>query len=175
MFRPTVATGAAYFAIWYFMMYLGWTFGEIPHTAWINEISADYDERSRLAVYRSGAGFVGMLLFQLCAFMPWLPGTAITPAVTAIASWVVIGLMPITVLWAFFRIRDARGPEADRSSLVSVLRGVRDNRPFWIFIASSACSQMASGMVAALFFFYLQDYLGIGDKFAHIQIIALLT
>jgi Na+/melibiose symporter-like transporter len=34
---------------------------------------------------------------------------------------------------------------------------------------------MASGMVGALFFFYLQDYLGIGNKFAHVQIIALAT
>jgi Na+/melibiose symporter-like transporter len=174
LFRPTAATGGAYFAIWYFLMYLGWTFGEIPHTAWINELSTDYDERSRLAAYRSGAGFVGMLLFQLCAFMPWLPGTEITPAVTAIASWLVIGLMPITVLWALYRLHDVEGPAAHRSSFISVLRGVKDNRPFWIFTAASACSQMASGMVAALFFFYLQDYLGIGDKFAHIQIIALL-
>jgi len=39
LFRPSAATGAVYFAGWYFMLYLGWTLGEIPHTAWINEIS----------------------------------------------------------------------------------------------------------------------------------------
>ena len=175
LFRPSSATGAVYFATWYFVLYVGWTLGEIPHTAWINEISTQYDERSRLAAYRATAGFIGMLLFQLCAFLPWLPSTQITPAVTGFASWVVIGLMPITVLWAVRSVPDAGGPVADRSSILSVLRGVKDNRPFWIFIASSACSGMASGMVAALFFFYLQDYLGIGDKFAHIQIVALLT
>ncbi len=42
-------------------------------------------------------------------------------------------------------------------------------------MASNACSGIASGMVGALFFFYLQDYLGIGNKFAHIQIIALVV
>jgi Na+/melibiose symporter-like transporter len=175
LFRPSSATGAVYFALWYFILYVGWTLGEIPHTAWINEISTEYDERSRLAAYRATAGFAGMLLFQLCAFLPWLPTTQITPAVTGFASWVVIGLMPITVMWAMRSVPDAGGPAADRSSIISVLRGVKDNRPFWIFIASSACSGMASGMVAALFFFYLQDYLGIGDKFAHIQIVALLA
>jgi Na+/melibiose symporter-like transporter len=151
------------------------TLGEIPHTAWINEISAEYDERSRLAAYRAAAGFGGMLLFQLCVFMPWFPTTVITPAVTAFASWLVIGLMPVTVGWALRSVPDVGGPVADRSSLLSVLRGVKGNRPFWIFIASTACSGMASGMVGALFFFYLQDYLGIGDKFAHIQIVALVT
>ncbi len=175
LFRPSEATGALYFTLWYFLMYLGWTFGEIPHTAWINEISQEYDERSRLAAYRSIAGFGGMLLFQFCAFLPWLPSTQITPDVTAAASWVVLGLMPVTVLWALYRVPDAGGVVADRSSILSVLREVKDNRPFWIFIASSVCSGMASGMVAALFFFYLQDYLGIGEKFAHIQIVALLT
>ena len=175
LFRPSAATGAVYFAGWYFMLYLGWTLGEIPHTAWINEISPEYDERSRLAAYRAAAGFGGMLLFQLCVFMPWFPNTQITPAVTAFASWVVIGLMPVTVIWALRCVPDADGPAADRSSILSVLREVRGNRPFWIFIASGACSGMASGMVGALFFFYLQDYLGIGDKFAHIQIVALVT
>jgi GPH family glycoside/pentoside/hexuronide:cation symporter len=175
LFRPSAATGAVYFALWYFILYVGWTLAEIPHTAWINEISPEYDERSRLAAYRATAGFVGMLLFQLCVFMPWFPTTTITPAVTAFASWVVIGLMPVTVIWALRSVRDTGGPVADRSSILSVLRGVKGNRPFWILIASSACSGMAFGMVGALFFFYLQDYLGIGDKFAHIQIVALLT
>jgi Na+/melibiose symporter-like transporter len=155
-------------------MYVGWTFGEIPHTAWLNEISPAYDERARLATYRSSAGFLGMLSFQLCAFLPWFPTTDMTPAVTAAASWLVVVLMCITVLWALLRVPDAGGTTVSRTSLASVLRGVKDNRPFWIFIASIACSWMASGMVGALFFFYLQDYLGIGNKFAHVQIIALL-
>jgi Na+/melibiose symporter-like transporter len=174
LFRPTASTGAAYFTLWYFLMYVGWTFGEIPHTAWLNEISPAYDERARLATYRSSAGFLGMLSFQLCAFLPWFPTTDMTPAVTAAASWLVIVLMCITVLWALLRVPDAGGTTVSRTSLASVLRGVKDNRPFWIFIASIACSWMASGMVGALFFFYLQDYLGIGNKFAHVQIIALL-
>ena len=175
LFRPSAATGAVYFAGWYFILYLGWTLAEIPHTAWINEISSEYDERSRLAAYRATAGFAGMLLFQLCVFMPWFPTTEITPAVTAFASWVVIGLMPVTIAWALRSVPDKGGPVADRSSILAVLREVKGNRPFWIFIVSSACSGMASGMVGALFFFYLQDYLGIGNKFAHIQIVALVT
>jgi Na+/melibiose symporter-like transporter len=175
LFRPASSTGAVYFAVWYFLMYVGWTFGEIPHTAWLNEITPDYHERSRLATYRSSAGFLGMLCFQLCAFLPWFPTTKMTPAVTAAASWLVIVLMPFTVTWALVRVPDVEGPTRSRTSLASVLRGVRHNRPFWIFIASIAFSWMASGMVGALFFFYLQDYLGIGDKFAHVQIIALVT
>jgi Na+/melibiose symporter-like transporter len=89
-------------------------------------------------------------------------------------------LIPITVGWALRTVPDAGEPVAglsltDRSSIFAVLREVKGNRPFWIFFASSACSGMASGMVGALFFFYLQDYLGIGDKFAHVQIVALVT
>jgi len=174
LFRPSTDTGTVYFAVWYFFLYLGWTFGEIPHTAWINEISTEYDERSRLSSYRATAGYAGMLLFQLCAFLPWLPTTSITPAVTAFASWIVIGLMPVTVVWAFSRISDGGRVIEAGPSILSVMRDVRRNRPFWSFIASNACSGMASGMVAALFFFYLQNYLGIGDKFAHIQIVALV-
>jgi glycoside/pentoside/hexuronide:cation symporter, GPH family len=175
LFRPSSATGAVYFTLWYFLLYVGWTLGEIPHTAWLNEISPAYDERARLASYRVSAGYLGMLLFQLCAFLPWFASTEMTPAVTAAASWLVIGLMPATLLWAWIRVPDLGGSLVSRSSLATVLRGVRDNRPFWIFIASTTFSGIASGMVAGLFFFYLQDYLGIGEKFAHVQIIALLT
>jgi glycoside/pentoside/hexuronide:cation symporter, GPH family len=81
----------------------------------------------------------------------------------------------VTIFWALRRVPDTGGTLADRSSILSVLREVRGNRPFWVVIASSTCSGLAFGMVGALFFFYLQDYLGIGDKFAHIQIIALIT
>ncbi len=176
LFRPSSLTGGVYFVAWYFVLYVGWTLAEIPHTAWLNEIADTYDERSRLASFRVMAGMIGMLLFQLVVFLPWFPTTDITPAVTAFASWLVIGLTPVTILWAIWILPDeADAVTADRASLFSVLRSVSRNRPFWIFMASNACSGIASGMVGALFFFYLQDYLGIGNKFAHIQIIALVV
>ena len=170
LFRPSPATGAAYFALWYFLLYLGWTLGEIPHTAWLSELSHGYDERSRLSTLRKTAGLIGSLMFPLIAFLPTFPTTDITPGVTAFASYLVLVLMPLTVGWALRSLPNDTAAAPNRAALTEVLRGVARNRPFWIYMASNACSGMASGMVAALFFFYLDNYLGIANKLAHITI-----
>ena len=43
---------------------LGWTLVEIPHTAMAAELSGDYHERSRIALWRQMLGFVGGVLFM---------------------------------------------------------------------------------------------------------------
>ncbi len=171
LFRPSPATGAVYFMVWYFLLYVGWTLGEIPHTAWLNELAHNYDERSRLSTLRKTAALIGGLIFPLIVFLPMFPTTDITPKVTEFASYVVLVLMPITVCWALRSLPNDSASVPNRAPLLDVLRGVARNRPFWVFMASTACSGMASGMVAALFFFYLDSYLGIANKLAHITLV----
>ncbi len=57
-FRPSAGTGLGYFLFWSLVVYLGWSLLEVPHSAWLADLSDDYDERSRLSAWRSSAELV---------------------------------------------------------------------------------------------------------------------
>ncbi|MFT4249487.1 MAG: MFS transporter, partial [Pseudomonas sp.] len=96
-FRPGPDTGYVYFAAAYFFLTLGWTFAEIPHPAWINEISRDSRERHRLATWRYNAEMLGTALFPVIPLLPFFATTEMTPEVTRAASWGVVALLLLTL------------------------------------------------------------------------------
>src|SRR5690606_5914935 len=64
LYQPAADAGLAQLLGWYLVVTLGWTLVEIPHTAMAAELSRDYDERSRIALWRQLLGFVGGVLFM---------------------------------------------------------------------------------------------------------------
>ena len=48
--------------LWLFLLTLGWTLMLTPYFAWGAELSGDYAERGRIAVWRETAGLVGTIL-----------------------------------------------------------------------------------------------------------------
>lgn len=49
------------------------------------------------------------------------------------------------------------------------------NKPFLMFIAAFMCLGIGSGMMAVMYFFYIDNYLGLGDKFALISLVSMMT
>jgi Na+/melibiose symporter-like transporter len=172
LFRPGPTTGPLYFLLASLLLYLGWTFVEIPHGAWINEISADYDERTRLATWRYVAGLVGTLFFLATPFLPLFPTTEMTPDVTSFASWFVIALLLPTTLAAIWLVPDRAAAAAERSfGFGQTLRALLRNRPFLRFALIVALTNFSSGMVAGLYYFFIDAHLGIAARYAHIALV----
>lgn len=170
-FNPSPSTGYVHFTAGYLMLVIGWTMVEIPHLALINELTDDYQRRSRLSTYRYIAGLVGVAAFLLIPLVGPFPTTTMTPEVTSVGAWLVIALFALTLppILAWL----PRGSVEDDSrvpSLRSALKSIAGNRPLWLFMFIRTCTGLSSGIVAGLFFFYLGTYLHIADKYSHVML-----
>ena len=167
-FRPGSDTGALYFLLASIAVYLGWTMVEIPHGAWLSELTTDYSERSRISGFRTTAIYLGYVLFWSGPFLPIFATTEITPEVTRFLSWVVVGLILVSVAWAVVRVPQGHVGVAKTPDLRTAFRGLISNRPMRYFSVLMLASAIASGMVAGLYFFFIATYLGIPERFSHI-------
>jgi len=173
-FRPGADTGWVYFLISSVLVYLGWTLIEVPHSAWLCELSRDYAQRSRLSGNRVAANFIGWALFLSLPLWPIFDTTEMTPQVTALASWIVILTLPPLVILAIMRTPAGTHVTDKRPEILASIQAVAKNGVFHFFISSMLASMTASGMVATLYFFFLDKYLHILDRIAHIGLMAAL-
>jgi len=167
-FRPGPTTGAFYFFTWSLVLYVGWTLVEIPHSAWLSDLTRDYDEKTRLAGFRVAAGFVGDIIFRMSPLLPLFATTEMTPEVTAFVSWFVIAmLIPLTLL-ALWKVRQGQPFTGERPRVGETLQALTGNKPFQIYFAMTLATNLSSGMVGGLYFFFLDAHLGILERFAHV-------
>jgi len=170
--RPGAGTAWPYFLGWSVCVYAGWTLIEIPHSAWLGELSRDYAERSSLAAYRTFSYFLGIGLFLSLPLWPMFASSEMTPEVTALASWLIVLSLPVFVLVLVLKVPSISGSSRVRQPFLENFRTIIKNRPFQIFGMGVLCINLASGMVAGMYFFFLDNVLGILDKIAHIGLMA---
>lgn len=93
IFVPGDAATATYLLVWSSLLYLGFTLIDLPHKAWGAELSADYDERSRITSWREGLSTVGLIV--LLASLAWFAARGVdAPAdqLRGVALAAVLGL-----------------------------------------------------------------------------------
>lgn len=167
-FRPGVESTWVDFLIWSMVVYIGWTLIEIPHTAWLSELTHDYGARSSLSAYRLAATYLGFALFLGMPLWPIFATSEMTPEVTALASWFIIILLPILAAVAIVFVPQGAQTRQSRPEFFETMKASVTNKPLALFVGSTLAANLASGMVAGLYFFYLDNYLGILDRIGHI-------
>ena len=171
-FSPPTSNGALWFLVWSLVVYLGWSLLEVPHSAWLADLTDDYDERSRLSGWRASAMIGGTLVFFAIPLLPIFSTTAVNGDTLPVIAGTAIALLLLTTVFSVGVTRQGRPramDEADRNPL-KVLKAVWGNRPFRVLFASLLLGQVASGMVGALYVFYMDAYLHIADKVAFVAI-----
>ncbi len=115
LFVPGPEATLGGFAGWLFLLTLGWTVMLTPYFAWGAELSGDYAERGRIAVWRETAGLVGTILAAV------LYSLGATPAagMAMVAALIVLGL-PAAVGWCLARVPEPRDYSRTRLSIGSV-------------------------------------------------------
>ena len=167
-FRPSADTGAMYFLLASILVYIGWTMVEIPHGAWLSELSSDYSERSYISGARTTAIYLGHVLFWLGPFLPMFEGTEITPEVTGFLASVITVLIVVTVAWAVLGAPQGQAARYESPDLKAAFRGLVANKPLRLYVAIVLSSWTASGMVAGLYYFFMSTYLAIPERFGHV-------
>lgn len=131
VFVPPGPVGATYLFGWLFLMYLGFTLVDIPYGAWGAELSADYDERSRIQAWKGAANSLGSLVtLSIPVVLQSLGYGDIVLTMMAMAICFII-LQPTCFALAMWKVPEfpERRIAAPRQSVLQRWRLLAANRP----------------------------------------------
>jgi Na+/melibiose symporter-like transporter len=169
LYNPGPQAGLGYLLSWYLLVTLGWTLVEIPHTAMAAELSGDYHERSRIALWRQLLGFVGGIAFMASPLFLGDRGTSFTPETFRGISVFLMLALPASVALMAWRVPEpARRAAARRIQGRDLWLAIRNTPPLQYFLLTQVLFGLATGAVASLFVIYSSQYLGLGDRIPHI-------
>ena len=116
VFVPGKDVSIWYLFFWASVLYMAYTFVDLPYKAWGAELSTDYAERSRVTAWREAFGFFGQMLFlAILIVMSLFEVKDIHIQLLAIATLIVVS-QPILVATTLWKVPE-RDPEllaADR-------------------------------------------------------------
>jgi glycoside/pentoside/hexuronide:cation symporter, GPH family len=164
-FLPAADAGGLYFGIWCVLLYLAWTLISIPYRAWGVELSREYSERARIFTWMGMAQGLGATGFALILMVPAFSSGDVNPQTVGRIGWMLILLFPATILLALWRVPAGAVLKTERPTLGGLLRAVSQNIPLRWFMIAYFVGQMAQGAVLALFFFFIDQHLGLAEVF----------
>lgn len=110
VFVPGKDASIWYLFFWASLLYVAYTFVDLPYKAWGAELSTDYAERSRVTAFREAFGFFGQMLFLgILIIMTLFDVSAIHTQLLTIAILIVL-TQPILVAITLLRVPE-RPPE----------------------------------------------------------------
>lgn len=179
VFTPPEDAGNWYFGFAMVGYYLAYTMLNIPLRSWATELSGDYAERTKIASALTLTLLAGGLIFFLLPVVLARPEIGMLESAAldrdAMRLFAMIGvvILPLCVLWAVLGAPNGTRIVRERPSIMGFVRGVRFNKPFWIFIVGHACSGIGFGVFYAVLFLSLNTYYGLKD-FVPIMLVAVV-
>jgi Na+/melibiose symporter-like transporter len=163
LFFPLAPVTPFYLVVALFAFYLAWSMIQIPYFAWSAEISADYDERTRVATFQTVTTSLSLLLVLV---LPTIVDQ-VAPRDGALKMSVIGGLL-LTLLAATLPVALTAFPEAapapragPRLGLAQALRILWTDRLMLRVLASDFAVTLGQGVRGALFVFFVTDYMGL--------------
>ena len=172
LFAPTGAVTIGYFLCWLLVMYTGWAIAEVPYSAWMAEISSDYDERTRIATWRGVAMYGGAIAFAAIPYLPFFPTTEFTPASLRWTAILAVVALPTFSILAVLTVPAGR-VVIDKRIPRNAWRGVFSNKPLLRFALLFFLYNLAPGIFQGLMYFYLDSYLHQGALMAALFLLTL--
>jgi len=162
--HPPTQPTAGYLILWSVLLFLGWTFVQVPYTAWGAELSDDYHQRARVTAAREGLAVVGIVAAGAVPVIAAQSGRTEQDAFGIIA-WLAVILGGPSILYMLWRVADPLPTAPDRpermsaAATVKALHGIIRNRPFVRLLSAWFINGLANGIPAALFLLYLEHVL----------------
>lgn len=168
LFMPGEAAGPVYLFFWTAVAYVAWTLMILPYSAWGAELTASYDERSRVTAAREGFVIVGIVF---AAAIPAVVVEGTTPggeaeggqrvsgAALETIAWTMAIALPIALGLLMMRIREGAQAREPSLPLWKGLGIALRNRAFVRLIAAYLLNGMANGLPATLFLLFARHVL----------------
>jgi len=167
LYVPMEEVTTAYFLFWFLLAYLGWTISEIPYRAWLAELSLDYNERTRIATWRTFARYLGFIAFYGIPFLPIFATTEFTPETLRVTALLATVALPATAIIAAIVVpRGHEGRPAEAPRLHAAWPALVHNKPLLLFLLTYAVGGLATGCAFGLLFFFVDSHLGLGGTLA---------
>lgn len=180
LYAPPADADAVYFAIWFVVFYGAWTLFEIPHMSWGSDLATNGDAKTKLFTFRAMAIYLGLLLFYLVPQLPLFDTSEITPetlhvSVCIAGCFVLLGLLCCSTISS----KEKMQPSTEKSLVKGndwrkIGKALFHNKPFLLIVIALLLHAIGSGMWAGLIFIYVDSYLGQGESFAKMFMLAFI-
>ena len=155
LFVPREGVTISGFAFWLFLLTFGWTLMLTPYYAWAAEITGDYVERGRVAVWRESLSLVGTILAAVLYSLGATSGEGLSNV-----AFLVIALLPITVYLCLDRVDEPRDYSRVAAPIGSILQVLAKERLFLRLLAAYFINGAANALPSGLFLFFVGQRLG---------------
>lgn len=166
LYVPPESVSVSYFLTWFLLAYLGWTISEIPYRAWLAELSEDYDERIRIATWRTFARYLGFIAFYGIPLLPLFETTEFTPETLKVTAVLAGIALPTTAIIAVTMVPEGNVGRTATPSLRMAFPALMQNKPILIFLLTYAIGGLSTGWSFGMLFFFVDGYLGLGGTLA---------
>ena len=152
------------------LLYFGWTLIGIPLTAWIAEISSDYNERSRITGARTWGGIVGSLVAiaapliivaladaGFAQFASETPGSL--QPMLRILAWSSVIFLFISVPYLLISVPQPRFKQTERVELKKGMTLILRNAAFRRLLIANILGAIGWNSINTLFIFFVTLYL----------------
>jgi Na+/melibiose symporter-like transporter len=177
LYAPSPPVTAGYFLAWLVLAYVGWALVEVPHAAWMPEITPLYNERTRLATWRAVCAYLGVTTFMAIPYLPFLSSATFSAeslrwtailALVALPTFAFIALVVVPGGGATVQAAHAAAPRIE-------WRGVLGNRPLRLFALAFMLYQLAPGVLNGVLFFFVVTHLGQGELMAGLMLMTVIA
>lgn len=173
LFAPPADPSPGYYFGWSVTFFVAYSMIEISHVTWGGELTRNYGARSAVYSYRSAAIFSGFILWAGFPMLPFAPDREFTPEVLRRIAYAGAVLALVTVAWAAAWAPNGTPIIAGRpDSWRDMARSITGNGPLRLVMTAYLLCALGVGMWQGLVFLYLDCRLGLGAKFAVVQLLA---
>ena len=154
LFAPPENAGAAWLFVSAVVLYLGWTWVQVPYLAWVTDLTPHYYERTKLNSSREAIGLLGLVLSAAWpAIGGYLDIDDRTQFFWLACATVAVGL--VTFSYLFAQLPEPSPVRAPRARWIELLR----NR-LWLRLVISWCiNGIGNGLPAILFPLFVTEVL----------------
>jgi Na+/melibiose symporter-like transporter len=110
LFVPDKSVSVFYLFVWTSLLFFAFTLFDLPYKAWGAELSADYNERSRIAAWREAFGAGGHIIFLLILITMGLFGISGNREQLMVIAVMVCISLPVFVTLTVFNVPE-KSPE----------------------------------------------------------------
>jgi Na+/melibiose symporter-like transporter len=147
------AVSGGYLLFWMVALYVGYTMLAIAHQSWGAELTASYDDRSRLFGWREIFVIGGMTAVLAMPALIELTGRDDASTKVASMGWFCLILFPLTVVPTLMFVPDTHRPSATAVDWREAARLLVRNRILWRLLAADLTSGFGTGVAGALYIF----------------------
>lgn len=172
LFMPPKDAGIGYFVLWRVVYDIGWTMASIAFSAWGAELTNSYADRSRINGYSGISTNAAVILKNVTPIaLFWFGITDTSEFSIEMFKYLFWMCLPIIVIITFVSVSITpvgRHQPRERPDIMSLIRSVRHNKPFWFYLSGFLISSLSGGIGSLLFSFY-DSYLRLGAWYPYLM------